>query len=293
MRWLVTGAGGMLGRDVLEVLAGLDGEDVRAATRATLDVTDLAAVRSAVSGVDVVVNAAAWTDVDGAEIAEVDAYAANATGPAILAAACAESGARLVHVSTDYVFDGTADAPYAESTPTAPRSAYGRTKAAGEQAVRELLPDASYLVRTAWLYGEHGPSFVKTMARLAGQKETLDVVDDQRGQPTWSRDLAALLVTLVRQDAPAGIYHGTAGGETTWFGLARAVFEELGLDPERVRPTTTEAFPRPAPRPAYSVLGHDALRAAGIEPLGEWREMLRRARPTVLADYGAPPAARS
>jgi dTDP-4-dehydrorhamnose reductase len=239
-------------------------------------------VMGAVEGFDVVVNAAAWTDVDGAETAEDRAHAVNADGPRNLAAACAAHGARLVHVSTDYVFDGEATTPYAEDAPIAPRSAYGRTKAAGEQVVRQLLPKGSYIVRTAWVYGEHGGNFVRTMARLAGERETLDVVDDQRGQPTWSHDLADLLVTMVRRDVAPGIYHGTSSGETTWFGLARAVFEELGLDPERVRPTTTDRFPRPAPRPAYSVLGHDALRAAGIEPMDDWRAMLHRAAPSVL-----------
>jgi dTDP-4-dehydrorhamnose reductase len=281
MRWLVTGAGGMLGTDLADVLRA-SGDDVVAADRAALDILDLAAVRRAVADVDVVVNAAAWTDVDGAETSEDAAYAVNATGPAHLATACAESGAWLVHVSTDYVFAGDATTPYAEDAPVDPRSAYGRTKAAGEEAVRSLLPSRSLVVRTAWVYGEHGGNFVKTMARLAGERETLDVVDDQAGQPTWSRDLAGLLVELVRREAPAGIYHGTSTGSTTWCRLARAVFEELGLDPERVRPTTTDRFPRPAPRPAYSVLGHDALVAAGVEPLGDWRDMLRRASPAVL-----------
>jgi dTDP-4-dehydrorhamnose reductase len=282
MRWLITGAGGMLGTDVVAVLDALAGEDVVAADRTRLDVTDLAAVRAAVAGVDVVINAAAWTDVDGAEAAEDSAYAVNATGAGNLAIAAGDAGARLVHVSTDYVFAGTADAPYAEDAPLAPRSAYGRTKAAGEQAVRALLPERSLIVRTAWVYGAHGGNFVRTMARLAGEREHVDVVDDQTGAPTWSRELAGLLVELVRRGAPAGIYHGTSGGATTWCGLARAVFEELGLDPSRVRPTTTDRFPRPAARPAYSVLGHDALRAAGIEPLGDWREMLHRAAPAVL-----------
>lgn len=279
MRWLVTGAAGMLGRDVVAVL---DGADVTALGRAGLDVTEAAAVDDAVRGHDVVVNAAAWTDVDGAESAEAAATAVNGTGPANLAAACARHGARLVQVSTDYVFDGTASAPYPEDAPTAPRSAYGRSKLAGEQAVLSTLPDAGYVVRTAWLYGEHGRNFVATMARLAGERDTLDVVDDQRGQPTWSLDLAQRVVDLVRADAPAGVYHATNSGETTWFGLARAVFAQLGLDPERVRPTTTDKFPRPAPRPAYSVLGHAGWERAGLPPLRPWDEALTAAAPAVL-----------
>jgi dTDP-4-dehydrorhamnose reductase len=279
-RWLVTGAGGMLGQDVVDVLTA-GGAEVTAVTRADLDVSDAGAVAAAVPGHDVVVNAAAWTDVDGAEAREAEATRVNGLGPQLLAAACAAEGARLVHVSTDYVFDGSATTPYAEDAPLAPRSAYGRSKAAGEQAVRQLLPDASYVVRTAWLYGEHGGNFVRTMATLERTKDTLDVVDDQVGAPTWSREVARALARLVVADAPAGTYHATATGQTSWFGLARAVFEEIGADPERVRPTTTDRFPRPAPRPAYSVLGHDAWEKAGVPAPGEWRSMLHAAGPAV------------
>jgi dTDP-4-dehydrorhamnose reductase len=270
VRWLVTGAGGQLGADLLRVLAG---EDVDGRTRAELDVTDPDAVATAVAGRDVVLNAAGWTDVDGAESDEAGAYAANATGPAVLAGACARVGATLVHVSTDYVFAGDARTPYAEDAPVDPRSAYGRTKAAGERAVLASGGPA-YVVRTAWVYGETGANFVKTMARLERERDTVDVVDDQRGSPTWSRDLATGLVALAGSGAPFGIYHATGAGETTWCGFARAVFAELGADPARVRPTTTTANPRPAPRPAYSVLAGRRWRAAGLAPLPPWREAL-------------------
>ncbi|SDS14651.1 dTDP-4-dehydrorhamnose reductase [Jiangella sp. DSM 45060] len=279
MRWLITGAAGMLGRDVATVL---DDAEVTALGRAQLDITDADAADDAVRGHDVVVNAAAWTDVDGAETAEAAATAVNGAGPANLAAACARHGARLVHVSTDYVFDGAATSPYPEDAPTAPRSAYGRSKLAGERAVLSALPGAGYVVRTAWLYGEHGGNFVKTMARLAADRDTLDVVDDQRGQPTWSMDVARSIAGLVRADAPAGVYHATNSGETTWFGLARAVFAHLGLDPSRVRPTTTDKFPRPAPRPAYSVLGHDGWARAGLAPPRPWDEALAEAAAVVI-----------
>jgi len=279
-RWLVTGAEGMLGRDLVDVLSAA-GAEVTAVTRVELDVTDESGVAAAVPGHDIVVNAAAWTDVDGAETHEDDATRINGRGPETLARTCAEHGARLVHVSTDYVFDGTATEPYAEDAPLSPRSAYGRSKAAGEIAVRALLPDASYVVRTAWLYGEHGPNFVRTMATLEASRDTLDVVDDQLGAPTWSREVAQAIYRLVESGAPAGTYHATAAGHTSWYGLARAVFEELGADPERVRPTTTDKFPRPAPRPAYSVLGHQAWAGAGLEPLGDWRAMLAAAAPAV------------
>lgn len=276
-RWVVTGAGGMLGSDVLAVLARDGGASVAALTRAELDVTDAAAVSDAVAGASVVVNTAAWTDVDGAEAAEEAATRVNGNGPAVLASACKQAGTRLLHVSTDYVFDGTATSPYREDAPTGPTSAYGRSKLVGERAVLESLPDLGYVVRTAWLYGAAGGSFVRTMVRLEGERETVDVVDDQLGQPTWTLDLAERLVALGRSDAPAGIYHGTSSGETTWCGLARAVFAELGADPERVRPTTTEKFPRPAPRPAYSVLAPDGWDRAGMAPLRPWREALSAA----------------
>jgi dTDP-4-dehydrorhamnose reductase len=280
VRWLVTGAGGMLGTDLV---AELGDRPVTALARAELDVTDLDAARAAVRGHDVVVNAAAWTAVDDAEAHEPAAFAVNATGAATLAQACAESGARLLQVSTDYVFAGDASAPYAEDAPTGPRSAYGRTKLAGEWAVRAALPGRSWIVRTAWLYGANGPNFVATMRRLEAERETVSVVTDQTGQPTWTGDLAAQLVALVEADAPAGTYHGTAGGATTWQGLAQLVFELSGADPARVLPTTTDAFPRPAPRPAWSVLGHDAWAAAGLAPMRRWDEALRAAWPHLVS----------
>jgi dTDP-4-dehydrorhamnose reductase len=275
MRWLVTGAGGMLGRDMV---TALDGDRVTALDRAALDVTDADAVAAAVPGHDVIVNAAAWTDVDCAEEAEAEATAVNGRGPANLASACAASGAILLHVSTDYVFAGDAPAPYPEDAPTAPANAYGRGKLAGERAVLGGLPDRGYAVRTAWLYGAHGRNFVATVLRLAAERDTIDVVDDQLGQPTWTYALAERLVALGRAaaagTAPAGVYHGTAAGTTTWYGLARRVFTLAGLDPDRVRPTTTDRFPRPARRPAYSVLGHARWAAAGLPPMAPWDQML-------------------
>lgn len=278
-RWLVVGAAGMLGQDVVAA-ARAAGADVAAAGRGQVDVTDPASVAAAVAGVDVVVNCAAWTAVDDAETREADAFAVNAVGPAHLARAAAAAGARIVHVSTDYVFDGAASTPYAEDAPVAPRSAYGRTKAAGEWAVRAEASD-HLVVRTAWLYGAGGGCFPKTMARLAAERDRLTVVDDQVGQPTWTVDLADLVVRLVAADAPAGTYHGTASGQVSWFGFTQQVLAAAGLATV-LEPTTSEAFVRPAPRPAYSVLGHDALRAAGVEPIGDWSERWRAAAPAVL-----------
>lgn len=251
-----------------------------AVDRDEIDIRDPAACVAMVADHDFVINVAAWTAVDDAESHEAEAFAVNAVGPANLASACSAVGAQLVQVSTDYVFAGDAMSPYPEDALPAPRSAYGRTKAAGEWAVQSLCPHA-WIVRTAWLYGAHGPNFVKTMARLAAERDTVSVVDDQRGQPTWTVDLAGAIVRLVETRAPYGIYHGTSSGATTWFGLAQAIFEELGLDPGRVVPTTTDAFPRPAPRPAYSVLGHEAWRGAALDPLPQWRKSLSRALPVV------------
>jgi dTDP-4-dehydrorhamnose reductase len=225
----------------------------------------------------VVVNPAAYTAVDKAEEDEETAYAVNAAAPALLATACASVGARMVQLSTDYVFPGDATEPYEVDDPKGPTNAYGRTKLAGELAVRDLLPDASYVVRTAWLYGQGGPNFVKTMARLERERETLTVIDDQVGSPTWAGDLAAALLALARSDAPAGSYHGTNRGSTTWNGFARAVFEELGADPERVQPTDSASFVTAATRPAYSVLSPRAWDGAGLPPLPGWREALAEA----------------
>ena len=280
MRWLVTGAAGMLGQDVVARLTE-DDQEVRAATRQDLDVTDPDAVMALVRAVDVVVNCAAWTAVDDAESHEAEAFLLNAVAPQLLARAASRAGARMVHVSTDYVFEGHADAPYPEDAPLAPRSAYGRTKAAGEWAVRAENDD-HLIVRTAWLYGAGGPCFPRTMARLARERDELRVVADQVGQPTWTADLADLVLALVRADAPSGTYHGTAQGQVSWHGFTQEVVRSLGKDPTMVGETTSADFPRPAPRPAYSVLGHEALRRAGVPPIGDWAERWRHAAPSVL-----------
>lgn len=307
-RWLVVGAAGMLGQDLVATLgessvddselsdselsesqfgASASGEsrsahEVTAVDHDTLDIIDPHACLGAVEGHDFVVNVAAWTAVDEAETHEAAAFAVNAVGAANLARACSAARVPMVQLSTDYVFGGDATSPYTEDAPIAPRSAYGRTKAAGEWAVQALCPQ-SWIVRSAWLYGAHGPNFVKTMAALGAERDTVMVVDDQRGQPTWTVDLAGAIVRLVEAGAPFGTYHGTSAGETTWFGFAQAIFAELGLDSSRVEPTTTDAFPRPAPRPAYSVLGHEAWRGAALDPLPSWRKSLTRALPLVVA----------
>jgi dTDP-4-dehydrorhamnose reductase len=283
-KWLITGAGGMLGRDLSDRLTA-EGEQVTGFTRAGLDVTDDAAVAAALKRLapDVVVNCAAWTAVDDAEARETEALSVNGHAVGYLAQACAENGAALVQLSTDYVFDGLGERPYPEDHPAAPRSAYGRTKLAGEQAARAALAHDAYVVRTAWLYGAHGASFVRTMLGRARAASPSSVVDDQRGQPTWTADVAAQIYAIIEADAPAGVYHATSSGDTTWFGLAREVYALAGADTALVTPTTSAAYQRPAPRPAYSVLGHEAWPSAGIKPIGDWQDALERAFPAMLA----------
>jgi dTDP-4-dehydrorhamnose reductase len=282
--WLVTGARGQLGGDLLAVLARRPGDPVTALGRAELDLTDERQVRDVVrdwlDGVrgarPVVLNAAAYTAVDAAESDEETALLVNGRAPGWLAEELAGRG-RLVHVSTDYVFDGEATEPYPVDAPVAPRSAYGRTKAAGERAVAAAGGDAT-VVRTAWVYGAHGGNFVRTMAGRALDGAPVSVVDDQVGSPTWAADLATGLVALGARPGPVPpVLHRTDAGAVSWYGLARAVYEEVGADPALVTPTTTEAFPRPAPRPAWSVLDGSAWLAAGLPAPRPWRTALHLA----------------
>jgi dTDP-4-dehydrorhamnose reductase len=282
-RWLVTGAGGMLGRDICLALRR-HGEPVTALGHRELDITDAAAVAARLGehGPDVVVNCAAWTAVDAAEQHEAQALRVNGTGAANLAAACARQGARLVQVSTDYVFGGDQPRGYAEEDSPAPLNAYGRTKLAGERAALGL-PGAGYVVRTAWLYGAHGPNFVRTMIGKARAGVPVRVVADQRGQPTWSLDVAEQIAALIRAGAPTGVYHATSTGATTWHGLAREVFRLAGADPGLVEPVASAAYPRPAARPRCSVLRHDGWARAGLAPIGAWDSALALAMPGLLA----------
>ena len=252
MRLLVTGAAGMLGRDVVAA-AGDAGHEAVALARADLDITDAAAVRAAVLAARpaAVINCAAWTDVDGAETAEAQATAVNGDGPGHLAVASAEAGALLVHVSSDYVFDGRASEPYEEDAPTGPQGAYGRSKLAGEHAIA-AAGGRSAIVRSAWLFGPHGRNFVDTMRRLGAEREEIAVVDDQVGCPTYTGHLAPALVEIAERGL-TGILHVAGGGRCSWFDLAAATFAETGIEC-RVKPQSTAELGRPAPRPAFSVL---------------------------------------
>lgn len=284
---LVPGGSGQLGGDIAR-RATEAGAVVRAPDSGDLDVTQagqvIAAVRELAALAEdeghqpLVINTAAYTDVDGAESDEQRAFAVNADGPRGLAAACATTKVPLVHISTDYVFSGETDQPYEPDYALSPRSAYGRTKAAGEAAV--LASGArAWVVRTAWVYGAGGKNFVNTMMRLEAERETLCVVNDQHGSPTWTYDLAGGLLELAEaitggRPPEQQTLHCTGGGETTWYEFARAIFAELGADQERVQPCTTAEFPRPAARPAYGVLSNASWRAAGLTPLRDWREAL-------------------
>lgn len=287
MSWLILGGNGQLGRDLVTVLAD---SQVTALDLPEVDITDADSVRGALVDTtpDVVVNAAAYTAVDAAESDETTATAVNGEAPGVIARVLRDfPTTRLVQVSTDYVFSGDASAPYDEDAPTGPKSAYGRSKLAGERVVLDVLPQRSYVIRTAWLYGQHGSNFVKTMLRLERERDTVSVVDDQVGQPTWSRDLAGQIRRMVAADVPPGIYHGTSTGQTTWYDFTREIFRLAGADPDRVLPTTTAAFPRPAPRPAYSVLGHDQWAAVGVSPMRPWQEALGEALPLIAGTASA------
>jgi dTDP-4-dehydrorhamnose reductase len=265
MRLLVTGGAGMLGQAVAAVATRL-GHDVIALTRPELDITDPDHVRRVVAAAEprAVVNCAAWTDVDGAETAEATAMAINATGAGNVARAAAESGARLVHVSTDYVFDGRKRSPWVESDPVGPVGAYGRSKLAGEEEVAASSEDYA-IVRTAWLFGAGGRNFVDTILALGREREEVDVVTDQVGSPTWSAHLAEAVVEVAERRGDVGVFHAAGAGACSWYELAVEVFDRAGVRC-RVLPTTSERYSRPAPRPAYSVLDTEREAAPLLPP---------------------------
>jgi dTDP-4-dehydrorhamnose reductase len=269
----VLGTPGQLGGDLVD--EGVrQGHEMVGLTQWECDITDAAAVERAIGDVrpDAVINGAAWTQVDAAEEHEAAAEAVNATGAGYVAGACAAAGIRCCHVSTDYVFDGTATSPIPETAVAAPQSAYGRTKWHGEIAVRERCPD-HVIVRTSWLYGREGPNFVLTMLGLAAERPQLRVVADQHGAPTWTGHLAPAMLRLI-EVGPSGTYHLTNSGVTTWHGLAVAAIRSRGLQTEVV-PITTAEYPTPAVRPAYSVLDNRRWRELGEPPLPDWQDGLR------------------
>ncbi|GAB2758300.1 dTDP-4-dehydrorhamnose reductase [Salinifilum aidingensis] len=288
---LVPGGRGQLGSELRRVLGPQQHSLVHAPGSAELDLTDAEAVGDAVDAFaeaardaalrPVVVNAAADTAVDRAESDPEHSWAVNARGAGLLAERCRARGLPMVHVSTDYVFSGDGERPYEPDDETGPRTAYGRAKLAGERAVLGSGARA-WVVRTAWVYGARGGNFVKTMGRLAAERETVSVVDDQVGSPTWAADLAAGLLDLAGRIAGGrapgrNVLHCTNTGQVSWYEFARAVFGELGEDPARVHPCSSAEHIRPAPRPAYSVLSPHAWQQAGLAPLRDWREALTAA----------------
>lgn len=277
MRFAITGAAGMLGQDLLAAV-GDAGHDALALARAELDITDPAAVTRALdaAGVDVVVNCAAWTDVDGAERSPEEALAVNGAGAGNVARAAAASGAWTIHVSSDYVFDGSKRSPYLESDPVGPLSSYGRSKLAGERAVADAAPERHTIVRSSWLFGAGGPCFPATILRLAGERDELRVVDDQVGCPTFTAHLARALVGLGEGTGgarPVGVVHVAGGGTCSWFEFAREIVSGASVRCE-VQPCSTAEMPRPATRPAYSVLRSE--RGADAPGLPDWHEGLEQ-----------------
>jgi dTDP-4-dehydrorhamnose reductase len=273
MKVVVTGAKGQLGTDLVHLLAD-KGYEVYGYGREELDITNFDQVKQIIGKVnpDVVIHTAAYTKVDLAESEPDQAFLINAYGTRNVAVASEKVGAKLVYVSTDYVFDGTANVPYHEFAPTNPLSVYGKSKLAGEQFVRDLH-SKFFIVRTSWVYGKHGNNFVKTMLKLAQERDELMVVDDQIGCPTYAVDLANCILELI-QTEKYGIYHVSNSGHCSWYEFAKAIFEETEID-VKINPCTTKDFPRPAPRPAYSVFEHMALRLNGFSGMREWRIALR------------------
>jgi len=295
MTILVTGAGGQLGSELMRRAPRADVMAIGLSS-ADLDITDARAVQEQViqSGATVVVNAAAYTAVDKAESEPALAYAVNRDGTAHLAAACAEARIPIIHVSTDYVFDGTKNAPYTEEDPVHPMSIYGASKEAGEQALREIWPH-HVILRTAWVYSPFGHNFVKTMLRLAQERDSLRVVADQQGSPTAAGDLAEAILRIVRRigaggNVTWGTYHYCGAGNTTWHGFAEAIIQlaapALGHTVEVIPITTTE-YPTPARRPANSVLDCSRIREQfDIQPR-PWRESLKEVMTELLGTHGS------
>lgn len=275
MKVLVTGVKGQLGS--LVVAHAPSDWDVTGVDQEELDLTRTNQIAAFVRSCEphVVINCAAYTNVDAAESDEHTCWLVNADAAGAVAEGAAGAGARMIQVSTDYVFDGAATVPYPETAPISGLGVYGRSKAAGEIAVRQACDDAT-IVRTAWLYAPGPANFVATMLRLAGGGQTLRVVDDQVGQPTYADDLAQRLIEVVRADVPAGIYHGTNSGQTSWFGFAEEILRLWGYG-NQIEAVSSDEFTRPAPRPGYSVLGHDAWSDVGLAPMRDWREALASA----------------
>lgn len=273
MKVLVTGAKGQLGTDLVLLLSDR-GYEVYGYGREELDITNFDQVKRVIREIhpDVVIHTAAYTKVDLAESEPDQAFLINSYGTRNVAVVSEAVGAKLVYISTDYVFDGTATTPYNEFASTTPQSVYGKSKLAGEQFVRDLH-SKFFIVRTSWVFGKHGNNFVKTMLKLAQERDELMVVHDQVGCPTYTIDLANCVLELI-QTEKYGVYHVSNSGHCSWYEFAKAIFEEAGIE-VKVNPCTTKDFPRPAPRPTYSVFEHMALKLNGFSEMRYWREALK------------------
>lgn len=282
--WLIVGGHGQLGKSLGDVLSACKIAYVNPG-KDSVDITSMKSVSRYINqySATVIVNAAAWTEVDDAEDDETSAYAVNCIGARNVALAARESGAQLIHISTDYVFSGTAISPIPESAPGVPLSAYGRTKLAGEQVVEEVYSSRSLIVRTAWLYSQYGANFARTITKRALDNQSVRVVNDQFGQPTSAVDLAFHLVDLVSYQVPPGIYHGTNTGETTWYEFARAIYGLCKKDPELVTAVPATDYPAKAVRPAYSVLGHAQTVRAGVKEMRNWHDALTNLMPQIIS----------
>jgi dTDP-4-dehydrorhamnose reductase len=285
MTWLITGGSGQLGKAVSQEL-GESGQSFHAVSSSDLDITQGPMVQEFVAGLSpsVIINCAAWTDVDGAESDEQGALRVNSDGAENLAVAGNQCDSRIIQISTDYVFSGEGSSPWQVMDEIKPQSAYGRTKALGERRVLATHPENSFVVRTAWLYSPWGKNFAKTMTKLAIKGEGLvRVVNDQAGQPTSATDLAKQLVELGTSSSPAGIYHGTNSGQATWFDFAQEVFKLAGAEVGRITPVSSSEYPRPAKRPSYSVLSHDAWAKTSVKAMRDWRIALAEAMPAIIS----------
>ena len=285
MSWLITGGSGQLGIAVSQELVKHD-IAFDAWSSKDLDITQSSTVSEAIQRLSptVIINCAAWTDVDGAESHEIDASRVNSDGPENLALAAKLCNSRLIHVSTDYVFSGESQSPWKVEDEVNPQSAYGRTKAQGESRVLATYPESSFVVRTAWLYSPWGKNFAKTMSKLAIKGEgEVRVVNDQIGQPTSAIDLAEQLVALGLSTSPAGVYHGTNSGQATWFEFAQEILNLAGADVGRVKPVSSSEYPRPAKRPSYSVLSNDAWASSSVKPMRDWRIALAEVMPDIIS----------
>ncbi|AZN39471.1 dTDP-4-dehydrorhamnose reductase [Paenibacillus albus] len=273
MKLFVTGAGGQLGKELMQ-LELPPHIQIFGAGRDQLDITNAEQCRQVLAAYapDAVLHCAAYTAVDKAESEPAAAFLVNEEGTRNIALAAAACGAKLCYISTDYVFDGGASEPYEEHDSVNPQTVYGRSKLAGEQAVQSIL-DRFFIVRTSWVFGKYGNNFVRTIVKLASERSELQVVSDQIGSPTYTLDLARFLVELV-QTEHYGIYHASNQGICSWYDFAQAILSESGLDAVKLVPCATSAFPRPAARPAYSVMSHSAIKRNGLTDLRPWQEAL-------------------